>query len=362
MTDSLERFLHDLTFEVPAGLVDRAKAAASNAPAMTHDPRAIGETSLDRVQHAPGQPALPRQPPTRSEPRDGYTGIGRRTELAAGIAAVVIAAIVIGTFVYIRGVASPVAPAVPDPAIKQYQAIVGADQVATLVFLNYQCTVNPPESTACADAAAAAIGPLQQWLDDLDQTRPPGRFTAIDGRLRHHLALTMMQLRAVLAANKAMDESGATTAVAAAQSERDTVNREASAILLLNQETVRSYSGIVRLNNSKLLACDLCQSLVSQNQVSCQASQTPSCVDEIGATRLQVESFQDDLVRGVAPGPMAAKDRRLQTDLLAADAALDAMDSALSAGDQVQLGAGQNALRQALSRVGSDAAGIARGA
>jgi hypothetical protein len=46
---------------------------------------------------------------------------------------------------------------------------------------------------------------------------------------------------------------------------------------------------------------------------------------------------------------------------LAADTALDAMESALSAGDQVGLEAGRGALLQALSRVNSDAADIARG-
>jgi hypothetical protein len=343
MTDSLERFLHDLEFAVPAGLVDRAKATALDTPAVPRNPRVLIEKSRSLARPQPD------------------VHIGRRTELAAGIAAAVIAAIAIGMFAYLRVATIPVAPTAPDPTIKQYQAMVGADRVAVMNFLQYQCTVNSPYSTACADAASAAIDPLQKWVDDLNQTRPPARFAAIDGRIRRHLTVTMAYLRDVIAANKAMDEAGATAAVAASQNERDTVNREANAVLLSSQETVSSYSGNVRSDNSKLLACDLCQALVSQSQATCQASQTPSCVDKIAAARVLVETFQDDLVRFYAPGSFAAKDRRLQADLLAADTALDAMESARSAGDQVGLEAGRGALLQALSRVNSDAADIARG-
>jgi hypothetical protein len=111
-----------------------------------------------------------------------------------------------------------------------------------------------------------------------------------------------------------------------------------------------------------MLACDLCQKLVSQSQLSCQATQAPNCADEIAAMRLQVETFQDDLVHNFSPKALAAKDGHLQADLLAADLALNGMDSALSAGDETKLLNGQNTLRLALGRVASDVAVIARGA
>lgn len=350
MTDSLERFLHDLHFEVPTGLVDRAKAAAIGAPRLPRDAREH-ETSLSRDA---GPTEL--GPAVLSRP----TGLGRRTEWAVGIAAILIAAIVIGTFVYIRTVAGlhNMAPAVPDPSIKQYQAMIAADQPRTLNFLEMQCTVNPPESTACADAAAVAIRGMQPWLDHLNQSRPPARFAAIDGRMRHHLVLVIADLRAVIAANRATDVSGAATAVSSAQGERDTLNRESFAVILSDKMTVDSYSGVVRLDNSNLLACDLCRKLASPSQLSCQAAQTQSCSDEIAAMRLQVETFQDDLVRNLAPASLAAKDAKLQADLLVADVALDAMDAALSAGDQSQLASSQNTLRGALGRAAADASNI----
>lgn len=368
MTDSLERFLHDLQFEVPAGLVDRAMAAAVDAPAMPRPgPGEPAQTSrsVDAMESEVARPALLRQRSVRNKLGDGYIDMGRRTELVAGIAAVAIAAIVIGTFAYIHTVAglhsaAPATFASPDPNIKQYQALIAADQQRMQGFLSYECTVNPAFSSGCADAAAAAIGKVQPWLDDLNQTRPPARFEAIDARIRHHLALAVADLDALVAANKTMDESGAAAALAALFIERDTVFREANAVIFSSEATIRSYAGIVGLDNSNLLACDLCQRLVSQDQLSCQSSQAPSCADEVAGTRLQVETFQDDLVRDFVPNPLAAKDRRLQTDLLAADAALDAMDSALSTGDQLQFEAGRNALRVALNRVNGDATDIAR--
>jgi hypothetical protein len=78
-------------------------------------------------------------------------------------------------------------------------------------------------------------------------------------------------------------------------------------------------------------------------------------------TRFQAEAFQDDLVGIFAPDALAAKDARLQSDLVTADVALDAMASAPSAGDQITLQAAHNSLIQALGRADSDAADVAKG-
>jgi hypothetical protein len=350
MTDSLERFLQDLHFDVPSGLVDRAKAAVLDAP--EHEAGKLGQTS---GSVATTQPLLPDRRADRDWP------MGRRTELLAGIAAAVLALIVIGTFAYVRGVATPrpAVPTLPDLTIKQYQALIASDEQATTNnFLNYQCTVNPPESSACAGEAAASIDRLQQYFSDLNESRPPARFTAIDGRLRRHLGLAMADLRAVIAANRAGDVSGAATALTAAMNERDTLNREASAIIFSSQETPSGYVGIVSTGKSNLLACDLCQKLVSQTSVSCQSTQGPGCADELAATTLQVETLLDSLVRGFAPDSLAAKGQLLQGDLEGADIALQEMSSGVSGGDQA-MGRPLAELRQALSLVNRDAADIA---
>jgi hypothetical protein len=349
MTDSLERFLQDLRFDVPAGLVDRAKMATVDAP--VRESSELGQMSRDLdMTHK----LLPNRRADRDWP------VGRRTELLAGIAAAVLALIVIGTFAYIRGVATPTpaVPALPNLTITQYQALIASDQgTTTNNFLNDQCDVNPPQSAACAGEAAAAIVRLQQYLSDLNQSRPPARFAAIDGRLRRHLGLVLADLRALIAAGKAGDVSGAATALTAATNERDTLSREASAIIFSSQETPLGYVGIVSTGSSNLLACDLCQKLVSQTPVPCQSTQGPGCADEIAATTLQVETFLDTLVRGFAPDSLAAKGQRLQTDLEAADGALEAMSSGLGGDDQIMRRTGLE-LRQALSLVNRDASDI----
>ena len=256
--------------------------------------------------------------------------------------------------------ASPSAyPTVQDPAIKQYQAVVGTDEERMVRFLQGEC--NPPASTGCPDQAALVIAELQQWLDDLNRTQPPTRFAIVDGQMRRHLALAISDLNALAAAYRGKDQNGMDTALAGAVSERDTMEREAIAVTSSSRGTITTYTAGVRLDESNLLACDFCQKLVSQNQLSCQTSQTPSCGTEIAATRLQVETFQDDLVRVFAPNALAAKDRQLKADLLTADMSLDAIASALSAADQVGLQTGYAALRQALGRADSDAAAIAKG-
>lgn len=96
MTDSLERFLTDLHFDVPAGLVDRAKGAA-----------AIAETE-----------ALPgRRERVRRRMTNRDLPLSRHTELAAAIAAILLAAIVVGSFAYIRAINRPhtVAPPITTP-------------------------------------------------------------------------------------------------------------------------------------------------------------------------------------------------------------------------------------------------------
>jgi hypothetical protein len=84
MTDTLERFLQDLRFDLPPGLVERATAAAAAAePGAVPSRRGFPRTGRDSDHRKP---------------------IGRRTELAAGIAAILLAAIVIGSFAYVRAV------------------------------------------------------------------------------------------------------------------------------------------------------------------------------------------------------------------------------------------------------------------
>jgi len=63
-----------------------------------------------------------------------------------------------------------------------------------------------------------------------------------------------------------------------------------------------------------------------------------------------------DLAFAFAPDSLSAEDAKLQADLMAADVALDGMESAASGRDQVGLQAGHDQLLKALRGVDADAA------
>jgi hypothetical protein len=128
MTDTLERFLEDLRFDVPAGLVDRAKAAAVITESeAVEDGGHLASRSRDLVG---------KHRSIRSGLADRSRPIERRTELAAGIAAVVIAAIVIGSFAYIRAVTCPHTVAPPPRPSPTLTRALKVDPATPVILFN----------------------------------------------------------------------------------------------------------------------------------------------------------------------------------------------------------------------------------
>jgi predicted negative regulator of RcsB-dependent stress response len=338
--------------------------------------RAVGEARYPaylpaRVAGRLKNPAREPSPQTFRRRSDSprLAGLGRTGSLIGVLLVVLlIVALAVGVNAWRAGnlVNIRPAPAGLDPAVKKYQAMVSADdQRVKATASGYFCTTYaevgclPAMAVQTAALQALQTAALQQFLDDLSRSQPPARFAALDALLRRHLVLAISASNAFVTAYKVKDDKGTTEANDAFSTELNAIINQDEDISVSSQGTVAAYSTDVRLDKELLLACVLCQQFVGQDQVSCRAGQTPSCIDEIAAIRLQVETFQEDVARTFAPDSLAAKDGRMQADLLAADRSLDAMASALSAGDQVALQAGHDALRQALSRVESDAADIA---
>ncbi len=128
MSDSLEQFLQDLRFDVPAGLVERAKAAAV----------AVVEPSTAVYQSAPARAGADRHGMS-----DRRGTMSRRTELAAGIAAILIAAVIIGSFVYVRSLTRPQnitppitspSPGVPRPSPTLTQSLNVSNSTPVILF------------------------------------------------------------------------------------------------------------------------------------------------------------------------------------------------------------------------------------
>jgi hypothetical protein len=295
--------------------------------------------------------------------RGWLPGLGTASSLVAALlVALLVAALVVGVRAWRDGElfrTGPATPTIHDPSVKlnrQYQAMIGADSQRVISSQSNNCA---SLADACPTGAGAVISALQQWLDDLDTTRPPAKFAYVEAQMRRHIVLAIASLNAAIAAYNAKDQAGMDNAINTAVNERDAIETEVNAVMGSKPASIAGYKAAVRSDSANLLGCTACQPLLSQNQMSCTASQIRSCLDEIAAARFQLEVFQGDLVLDFAPDSLAAEDAHLQADLSAADVALGVTEAALSAGDHARFESGHTALRQALDRVASDVANIA---
>ena len=288
-------------------------------------------------------------------------GMGRGGSIVAALLVVMlIAALVVGVHAWRDGAFNPRPLPVgqaPTMTVKAYQAMVSADDQQFLAANNFACSSF--DDTTCLPNVALADAATLQWLDDLNRSQPPARFVALSAVMRHHLALVLSEDTVFVAAFKARVANGkgkaASTAIAA---EMVVLERVAGDAAGSSRGTVAAYTADLAFQWTTLFACNVCQPLVSSNLLACQVDQASSCIDNIAATRLQLETFVEDLVKVSAPDSLLQKDASLQADLVAAYSTLDAMESAVSAGDQVGFQAGLAALRLELARVSTDATSI----
>jgi len=324
--------------------------------------------------------------PSRSSPRPGSNpwlrGFGRASSLVAGLLVLLlVVALVVGLHLWRNADLNtrPV-PAVQTPTIKQYQALVSADLQKSVLTNGFTCSTF--DDGACLPKTATADAAEQHWLDDLNNSQPPARFAALDALMRRHLARILSADISFVAGFKAKDPKATGAASDAVTSEIDALQRLAGDIVASRQGTIASYTAAIRVDKAILFGgsdptnapccpqprtgplgggstwCLVCQLLVNGPLASCQAGQAATCASQIAVIRVQVETFQGHLVLLFAPDSLAVQAARLQVDLAAADASFDTTEAALTAGDQVGLQTGQEALGKLLGRVDSDAAAI----
>jgi hypothetical protein len=278
--------------------------------------------------------------------------------VAALLVVLLIAVLVVGVQAWRNGDFNPrpvPGGKAPTLTVTAYQAMVSADERKFLNSNNFACPSF--DDTTCLPKVAIADAATQQWLDDLNRSRPPARFVALNVVMRHHLSLVLSDDTVFIAAFKAKMSNGKTSA--AILTEMAVLERLAGDAAASSRGTPAAYAADVLLQWTVLFGCAVCQPLLSQNLVSCQVTQAPSCIDDLAAARLKLETFVEDLVKVSAPDSLVQEDASLQAHLMAAYSALDAMETALSAGDQVGFEAGLTALRQQLARVSADATSIA---
>lgn len=332
--------------------------------------RAVGESTYpaylsSRVQ-AEIRNAFPEWP-ARGFRRVGgsplLAGMRRGSSLVAALLVVLlIAALVVGLHAWRDGAFNPRPVPVGKATVMTvtaYQAMVSGDEQQFLTTNSFTCASF--DDTTCLPQVALADAATLQWLDDLNRSQPPARFVAVSAVMRRHLALVLSDDTAFIAAFKAQVVNGkAKAASAAIVTEMVVLERVAGDVAGSSRGTAAVYTADVDFQETFLLGCavGVCQSLVNQSVVSCHVDQTPTCFDDSAAVRLQLETFIEDLVKVSAPDSLLQKDASLQADLVAAYSALDAMETALSAGDEVEFQAGAGALRQELARVDVDARSI----
>lgn len=325
--------------------------------------QAVGEARFpeylpSRVEARLKHPGRDQSPPARRANGPLLLGLGRIGSLVAALLVVLlIAALVVAANIWRNGdLLNRPKPAGQEPAIKRYQLMTGADLQR---FGNTQAPCLTWADAVCLEQVFTNTAVLQSWLDDLNRSQPPARFAAVDTLMRRHLTLALSDEANVLTAWRARDARAYIAASDASGNETEPLAHQAETIIDSRQATIALYKSFIRSDTTYLLTCGGCEQLTKQGQVVCEASRMPACVDELAALRLQLETFVGDLAFAFAPDSLSAEDAQLQADLVAADGALDAMESAASGHDQVGLQAGHDQLLKALRGVDADAADIA---
>jgi hypothetical protein len=327
----------------------------------------MNETQIrQRLRDAVGETRVPPDLRNRVEVRLGSSqrmkggslmfGLGRTASVVVAVLALLlVAAAVIGIRAWHDNLANsrPASRVVQNPTVNQYQAMVSQDEVYALSKQANACNTLTDDCPTAAPRLAAA---LQQWLDDLNATRPPSRFIYVDAELRRHVADCIADLKAAVVAYNAKDQKGMDAAIGAGASERDTFMAEVDAIRNSTQASVSVYTSLVR-SDPGLTNCVACQTLAGSEQAPCSVDDA-FCQNNIVVAIEDIDGLQGNLVRNFAPDALASKDALLQMDVWAADQALVAMDAAWSAHDQAALQAARDAFTKAFTRVVSDLASI----
>jgi hypothetical protein len=108
-------------------------------------------------------------------------------------------------------------------------------------------------------------------------------------------------------------------------------------------------------------SCTPCAPYVGTAAVSCTQTPLASCVNDVVAVDAQIYDFESAVVQQAAPASLAGKDAKLQADLVAADAALLAMERAAIGGDAAGFTTASSSVQASMSAVTADVAAIRNG-
>ena len=303
--------------------------------------------------------AIPARPPAwRPERRRMWSPQSWRRQLVA-IAALLLLAIGAGILIHEAQVLNRTNPVTtPSPQVRAYQSAVssGVQGVAAASRTSCQTT----QTTGCPEAITALRQAAQRWLSDLDRSTPPARFAPVAAELRRNLGVLIADLNAMELAVRADDQNALDRARDHGSDEDQLVQDEGYAIAHAYQGTAAAYRASVHRQVTTLNDCGLCQVVISQSNAQC-TSDLQRCRTNVATAVTTVDEIQGELTHIYAPDSLAGTEKRLQSDLSAADSALAAMNAALNAKPNpaaADLTLAHQALVSALAQFVVDANGI----
>lgn len=272
--------------------------------------------------------------------------------LAAGLVLVAMVIAAAGVFAINRS--SWLTRPSPEPAgpvsVEQYQSVTRADLQRFIASNSFACSGF--DDTTCLPRVTIGDAAAKRWLDDLSRSQPPSRFAAVDYLIRRHLTLALASDVDFVAAFHARDAKAERAASDAFVAQMNALRTLGQDVTLSHQGAPSAYTTVVQSDQQTLL--------VDASSAACQAGPTAECSRAVASIRVDVETFQGDLVKFVAPPSFATEDARLQADLLKSDAALEVVESAVAASNLQRLQTALLTLHQSLAAVDTDAAAIAR--
>ena len=283
--------------------------------------------------------------------------------MAAALTAVLIAIVLIATFIAVHN--RPVAqiPARPDQNLTAYRALIERDYNALVGASSNHC--GTIQDQGCASAVVPVDAALQKWIDDMKAFPTPPQLVALDAALRAHLKAGIDDLNAAVSFQTAGDVTGFTMASNAALFERAWIDPATSGLDGTFPGTGNSYRDAVDLTRQSVSGClgstpgaveFQCHRL--QAYESCAGAQRLQCEGDIQSMEINVETFLVGMAEHTAPSSQAPQYARLQSDLVRVDAALLAIHAANLRADASAINTAEGSFVSAMATTETDLSAI----
>ena len=253
--------------------------------------------------------------------------------IAAAVAVVAIAIALVAGFLATYHRPTGNVPAAHDKQLMAYQDLVASDYNAFVDSTSNHC--DTMDDQGCADAVARLVTSMQKWVGDLAAFKTPGQFVVLDARLRAHITEGIIELNAMVAAQKRRDQGGFAFALNAALYERAWIDTASFTLKGTYPEAAASYRTAINAARQSLNSCvdssPIPAALGCANLYGhelCTGSTSQACAGDVQGAETQVQNFLIAVAQHPAPGSLSSDDRQFQTALAQADDALLAIVSA----------------------------------